>query len=139
MTEPRPDWLDDADTDGLPDPPEPTLPKRFEDIDPDDAFAFMIDAMRSALNRIDEHNLNPYELGLELNRYCDGMRTAWLRTFAYLDGPARTAEASALALEARFADVYGPGVEPGVNHVTARTALASALAYMIQDARERAE
>ena len=139
MTEPRPDWLDDADTDGLPDPPEPTLPKRFEDIDPDDAFVAMIDAMRSALNRLDDRDLNPFELAYELDRYCDGMRLAWLRTFAYLCGPARVAEASALALEARFADEYGPGVEPGVNHVTARTALASAIAYMTQDARDRGE
>ena len=140
MTEPRPDWLDDADTDGLPDPPEPTLPKRFEDIDPDDAFEVMINGMQTALTRCTHSNppASPYDVGLELDRIMPGLRLAWHRVFAFLDGPARATEAAALSLEARWADVMGDA-EPGMNHMMSRHALASALGYMTASARDRGE
>ena len=124
------DFADQA-ADQLPDPPPPA---RFEDIDEADAFGVMIRELRAALGRIDEDD--PYALAVELDRNVRGTRLAWLRAISYVAGPARTTESAALALEARFIDAFGDA-EPSALHVTARTALASALSYMTLGARER--
>lgn len=121
-----------GDTD-LPDPP----PQRFEDLPEEQVYAEMINHLRYALNRVAGEN-DPEAVIIALDDYMPGMRAAWLRAFAWVCGPFRTAQAAGTTLEGRHAAVYG-NAEPSLNHLVARAGLSTAMGHMIADAADRAE